>query len=408
MKPKEFDELVRQKFDQNDFEYNPRNWEKLEEALDGRAKKRTVLMWWWMPLVGIAASVALAMAVIPSLSPSGNTNANGIATIKTLPAPQLNPTSDNGDGMLNAQQLAEPVQHSIAAGIFHNSKSHKNKHAKGTPPKAPGKDLFAIVYENAVGNSSSKPRKVQPFDFMGSSADKAAPKKAKKEYVLNEPVNTFKPQDEMKKAPKTSFLVTGGYNRGNANTGYSAGATIRHMVSAKMYIESDIAFTSSNNSQTNTVLTGYNPVQVAATPVTTAARSTNKTTYLSGKTTGTKTILEPEYGPQSQTYNLNYAQVSPGLGWKLMRKMTMGVGPDFQQMLADNRPVVSAALDRDNIQSAPLLDIGLIAKTEYSVSRNVKAGLSYRKGMNNVLTLMDKYIDRDYLQFQVKCAVFNK
>jgi hypothetical protein len=77
-------------------------------------------------------------------------------------------------------------------------------------------------------------------------------------------------------------------------------------------------------------------------------------------------------------------------------------------MLADNRPVVSAALDRDNIQSAPLLDIGLIAKTEYSVSRNVKAGLSYRKGMNNVLTLMDKYIDRDYLQFQVKCAVFNK
>jgi len=53
MKPKEFDELIRQKFDQNDFEYNPASWDRLEDQLDGRAKKRSIIMWWLMPVAGI-------------------------------------------------------------------------------------------------------------------------------------------------------------------------------------------------------------------------------------------------------------------------------------------------------------------------------------------------------------------
>ena len=32
----------------------------------------------------------------------------------------------------------------------------------------------------------------------------------------------------------------------------------------------------------------------------------------------------------------------------------------------------------------------------------------YRKGINNILTPMGKYIDRDYVQFQVRCTIFNK
>ena len=59
MKPKEFDELIRQKFDQNDFAYDPKNWDQLAEKLDGRAKKRSMLMWWWVPMAGMAASNAI-------------------------------------------------------------------------------------------------------------------------------------------------------------------------------------------------------------------------------------------------------------------------------------------------------------------------------------------------------------
>ena len=63
MKPKEFDELVRRKFDQNDFEYNPANWDRLAEQLDGSAKKRSIAMWLWLPLTGMAASVAFAIGI---------------------------------------------------------------------------------------------------------------------------------------------------------------------------------------------------------------------------------------------------------------------------------------------------------------------------------------------------------
>ncbi len=40
MKPREFDDLIRQKFDRSDFEYNPRSWDKLEDQLDGRLAHR--------------------------------------------------------------------------------------------------------------------------------------------------------------------------------------------------------------------------------------------------------------------------------------------------------------------------------------------------------------------------------
>ena len=78
MKPREFDELIRRKFEQDDFEYNPRNWDQLTEQMDGRAKKRSIALWWWMPLAaGMAASVALAIGVVSMRQ--GDTGNAGVA-----------------------------------------------------------------------------------------------------------------------------------------------------------------------------------------------------------------------------------------------------------------------------------------------------------------------------------------
>src|SRR5437763_1168486 len=64
MKPREFDSLIRNKYDEGGFAYDPGNWERLAEQMDGRSKKRSIIMWWAMPLAGMAASVALAMTTI--------------------------------------------------------------------------------------------------------------------------------------------------------------------------------------------------------------------------------------------------------------------------------------------------------------------------------------------------------
>jgi hypothetical protein len=112
-------------------------------------------------------------------------------------------------------------------------------------------------------------------------------------------------------------------------------------------------------------------------------------------------------GQKDISYNLYYAQVSPSIGYKVIRKMSVALGPDFQQMLADNRPAPST-VDRNVVQVAPTFDVGFIGKTEYALTKKVRAGISYRKGINNVITPTDKYIDRDYLQFQLRYTILNR
>jgi len=142
--------------------------------------------------------------------------------------------------------------------------------------------------------------------------------------------------------------------------------------------------------------------------------SNGATKTSAGKTSSpdaAKAVATPQFTTVTKDYNVSYAvsyaQVTPSIGYKIMKKMSIAAGPDFQQMLADNRPAQSTT-DRRTIQEAALFDVGFIGKTEYSVTKNVKAAVSYRKGINTIITPTDKYLDRDYLQFQVRCAIFNK
>ena len=108
-----------------------------------------------------------------------------------------------------------------------------------------------------------------------------------------------------------------------------------------------------------------------------------------------------------KAYNLYYAQITPSIGYKLMKRMSVGIGPDFQQMLGDNRPAISPT-ETGNIRQAPLFDIGFMGKTEFAISSNIKAAVYYREGINNIITPMNKFIDRNYIQLQIKCAILNR
>jgi hypothetical protein len=115
------------------------------------------------------------------------------------------------------------------------------------------------------------------------------------------------------------------------------------------------------------------------------------------------------YGVEERniSYNLNYAQMSPSVGIKIIKRISIGAGPDFQQMIGGNRPAASP-LDHGNIQEAPSFDVGMTAKTEYTVTKKIRAGVYYRKGINDLISPSDRYINRDYLQFQLKWVIFNK
>ncbi len=398
MKPKEFDELVRQKFDQNDFAYNPKNWDQLAEKLDGRAKKRSMLMWWWVPMAGMAASVALAMGVAPLLKHAapGNTGSsmnNGIAQTRTyVPAETIQ------------RQLATtpaPAEQNEKTYASTSGNAHKNTTTKASKNVS---DWFHVVLNDGNVKTTTKTSVALEIAASGNNnnsnvSNSNVPVKPKKENLLaNEGYNTFAPEEAPAKAPKISIILSGGYSHGSQNTGYSAGATFRRMLNDKVYVESDVAFASSTNSQSTQVW-----VPEANAGRHSAAKGSN------AEASKAAVIATPKGSIQTQNlnYTLSYAQVSPSIGYKVIKRMSVGVGPDFQRMLVDNRPATST-VDRGAIQVAPVLDIGFVGKTEYALTKRIKAGVLYRKGVNNVIATTDKYIDRDYLQFQVKCTILNR
>ena len=396
MKPKEFDELIRQKFDQNDFAYKPRSWDSLAEQLEGRAKKRSIMMWWWIPVAGMAASVALAM---------------GSTSLLKHSVPVMTPASTEVARAYNTMQPSNTADASTTTAP--NASKHKEaQYAMATTDRKNAGSTTGNIsswFHVRLNEATSKTTEDNSSTFNFLAADNkikaVAKKEAKKELVIEkEGYNTFAPEDETpKKLPTVSITLLGGYNSGAQNTGYIAGGTIRKMLNDKVYIESDIAFASSYNTQS----TEYLALGSSAKNGSAARHAGAKTTAVEADKPALSTAPVGTIKTEDQNYNLYYAQVTPSIGYKVIKRLAIGVGPDFQRMLVDNRPAVSI-VDRGNIQVAPLFDVGLVGKTELALTKRIKAGVSYRKGVNNFITPMDKYIDRDYLQFQLRCTILNR
>ena len=427
MKPREFDELVRRKFDQDDFAYNPANWDRLAEELDGRAKKRSIIMWWWIPLAGMAASVALAMGVPSVMRLQQSAPAALVATTEEAPANHISMSAPVADAPV-AQQVAGttalPANARIAksraiAAVAVNHDDHswmgiRLGNALPSPHTGYQRPLVKLdersfMYATTSGNGNSN------TSINNTTQNHTAKKPVKpEELVKNEGYKTFRHEEEQTaaKPARFSIILNGGISHGSQNSGYAAGATVRKMISDKVYIESDVAFASSDNVQSRLYQAAGSSASASSSVASSSALAKpagtqGKLATTKGSKDPTDGVVSPVIKSEDVSYSLYYAQVTPSIGYKIMKRMSVGVGPDFQKMLVDNRPAAST-VDKNTIQVAPSFDVGFIGKTEYALTRTVHAGVSYRKGVNNVITPMGKYIDRDYLQFQLKCAIFNK
>lgn len=405
MKPGEFDELLKQKFDQNDFEFNAQNWDRLVERMEDKPRKRNLLIWWGMPLAGVAASVALAMGAatlvkygIPSTSGSVNTS---IAHAKTVNAK-------------HAQR--QPIAQSIAIAATEDiiapaSEAHSSKPAQ--------KETVNKNDDNSNNGFNARLQAIAKMTPGAAASEKEVHEATKTNEAIAAkkkplPVNDWNmaniTEEDMKKASGISVTLSGGINYGERNNGFSAGASVRKMLNNHVYLEGDIAFTNSANVQHSTYQVYEDQATSASTM--TAARSAAKITATTTTPDDVAKIIIPApkvlvTKQQDLLYSMQYAQVTPTIGYKIVNKLSIGVGPDFQQALADRRPEL-AADNPENQRVAPLFDIGLMGKTEVNLAKRVRAAVYYRKGINNVITPMNKYIDRDYLQFQIKCTVFDK
>jgi hypothetical protein len=414
MKPGEFDELFRQKFEQNDFAYNARNWDALSEQLDGRAKKRSMIMWLWLPASGMAASVALALGVTSMLNfglPNTQNNSESYAHIGKFI--EKNSTK-NPVAMIPYTSPISISQESNKVSKTNNKRTTKQNEKYsgnniGIKLQNVASNNYAVNSKNATGKGNAETT-IYPASTIPDIA--ITPKTEKKEIAAKQVMRTFKQDIATTKKPlNLSVILSGGINQGNQNSGYMAGATVRKMINDKVYVESDVAFATSANSQRTLYMSYDNPGITSA--------NGGQGSFASKPTAASKTTniesgtIAPDNSPigvlktQDISYNLYYAQITPGIGYKVMKRMSIGMGPDFQKMLVDNRPATSD-VDRGNLQVAPSFDVGFVGKTEYALTQRVKAAISYRKGINGVINPSDKFIDRDYVQFQMRCTIFNR
>jgi hypothetical protein len=390
MKPEEFDKLLRQKFDDGSFEYNPENWGYLMNRLNEKPKKNVVMLW-WTPVIGIAASFSLSMGIAGFMkhmrNPLPATSAHIVAH---------NRRENNASRQHGTLPILRLVKHTAMKKKIptDNSVVLSEHDESGLGIKIcniPTPDTKHFLTASQVGkNKCSK----MPEDTAGC-------KKRMKPLLHPQPLVTFKePDAEVPSIPKNSILLGGGLSQGNSNSGFSIGASARHMITDKVYIESDIAFTTANNMQATKYLDKSAGIESRL------GASSSKTS----EDVGNVAPILPTQGvikTANQNYQMLFAQVTPTLGYKFASRFSAGVGPDFQQALADNRPALST-VDRENMAVAPLFDVGIMAKAEVNITTRLKAAFFYREGINNIITPMNKYTDRNYMQFTVRYAVYNK
>lgn len=401
MSKNEFDELLLKRLQEEELPYKPEHWDQLARQLPptltpatgGKAKP-------WAIAAGIAAAIALVLATVfltrslnpstdapdqPSVAQQRPATDSPAAKPEDAPANQLpqEPAS-------NAPETAAARKENVPASALAQQQGNKTPVKQEPLPQnvpVPAKDLTESPQQErqvaVVKEHDSRPAKVTPENTYNSPVT-TEPKKSEYTYHADPAIalNNY----DGKKERKTSVSLGGGVNYGNMNTGYTAGISVRHKIAGNLFVDGTVAMMYNNNA--NNVLANNGPpmgenYKVAARPT----AFTNETA-----------LASPAVTPIQKLY---YVQFNPSIGYQVEKHIALSVGGDFQRMLNRNDEIVQP----ENVSSRlfPNMDVGLTAKTEFSITPNIQAGLMFREGLNNLLRNDGtKYVNRRYVQVQFK------
>ncbi|WP_118952688.1 hypothetical protein [Taibaiella helva] len=404
MSKNEFDELLLKKLRNEELEYNPAHWDRLAQLLPptltpasaGKGKKQ------WVIATGIAAAVALALATVfmiqllngpddkpaqPSVAhqqpPAGTTAPeNNTASREPVTKPGLpgkdkgTPAADKAAGT-NDRNLAQEEQ-----GVLPDLNSHS------PAPVVPVPDNNPKVREQVAVTREPEPtaplkEKTNGNLFLNPATSNKV--KESKEYTYHADPSVAL-NDYTKHERKTSISLGGGVNYGNLNTGYTAGVSVRHKIAGNLFVDGTVAMMYNNNA--NNVVANNGP------PMTENGKIAARPTAFNNETT----LASPALNPIQKLY---YVQFNPSIGYQVEKHVALSVGGDFQRMLNRNDEIVQP----ENVSSKlfPNMDVGLTAKSEFSITPNIQAGLVFREGLNNLLRNDNsKYVNRRYVQVQFK------
>ncbi len=377
MSNNEFDRLVAEKLKQTTFTYDPGDWDKLTVQLaEARHKKRTVLFVY--KVSGIAASLLVCMIGISLLLSKKETITT--VSIRQHTASKIAMSAP----AIPSTPIKTQAQNTIAI-----TSANRSKTFTVTTKKTNNNQLLvnANIIENTASNMAATPATSHDSENSAVAQTTLAEKFAQvdkkatpqqKSVALPLPGSSI--QEEVTVVRKNvNISVGGGVNYGTLNAGYALNAVADKRISNKMSIEVTMGYINNNSATvTSYGASNYGP----------SNGPTNNKGHIVSNTSSNTTPTQ-----------LNYLQFSPVAGYNVSKNISVGAGADLQRLLQDHE---TAVIYNDKEKVAPMTDIGLLLKTDYAVTTRLKGGVSYRIGANNLISAGNNYIDRNYMQVQLK------
>lgn len=371
MSANEFDELIKAKFDKNDFAYNPANWEQLSQKLASVPPRKNNIIAAWPALTGIAATIALIM-VLPMLWHQDADN---------KPIVLENTTTIKNDQPVKQENTTIP-QPPANAIVYTPA---KNTTPPVTVKQKTNKQAPLLVNAPAPEVKSNTEKEMQQTTDVAVNAKTKVPTQQLPRY--DNKLYTDAEIEKPVQPKRTTINLVGGVAYNNALAGYSLGASANRKLGNKLYIEGNLAyvnnsFGAANADKSMAVGAFADQYDINEQPNPNAAKIKS---------------LE-------NTNTLSYVQFSPIVGCQVTERFNIGAGPDFQQLI-NTGTVLSEVYST--------FDMGVIAKAEFGITEKLKAGVQYRNAVNKFLKnetglFGEKTNERNYMQVQLKYSIFNK
>lgn len=386
MKPSEFDELLRSGFGQHEFAFNPDNWARMNSRLEQKpaATAAAARPRRWPLIGGMAAAAAVLIACALFLLPGAAPEAADVTAFQPVSERTL---------ALPAAEETSPAPALLSASARSSRMLRSSLKPGSTPVPAPAEEKpFAEV---------PAPQQQGPVVAGNPEKDRtpAVPAKKQVQRIDLSQMNAYEDDDDPRPKNNASFSLGGGVNYGSLNTGYAVALNARKSLNRRLYVEGDLGVVSNNSSYSSSVTSGQ---------LRTLQANASNADKGGGDYAGLAASAEAA-GVERHDENFYYLQFAPTVGYQLSRRLSIGAGPDFQQLLqGGGEKTVVTSSDYRSVEVVPDFDFGVQGKTEYAVSSRLKAGLQYREGLNNMFHKGDKLVNRRYMQVHLKYRLFGQ
>lgn len=369
MNNQDFDQQLRNIYDNSHLPFDAQQWDKIRERLDSDNKSKNLTLLWqkkillsYKPIIAIASAVIgfIFYVQIVKENRKDDTNAREHHQANAAPAAAL--TIDSS--LQKNVRLGKTNPISVLAKTIEFRKSKESS--------------IAIVNDDTLSKNTIDFTPVTAQQVFNSPTGQKNIESNKRDALVSIEDIRFGNELMDNNTAKRSiyFDILGGYNVNNIKNSFSLGINMKRELHKKLRFDASLS-----------LIGGYNKTFEKFDGEVTAA--------------GVDTVVY-----KSAVNNVFYLQASPSLSYRLYDGLYTGLGIDAQRLVNTNaKSIVSDSIGKV-IGSQPIWDFGITFKMDYQISNKINAGIIYRESLGGVNNIKSPSISRNYILMQMSYTIF--